>query len=105
MVKTLQNDLLPYFEEVGLPKVHGVNFNDPNKKVTYTSSNHKKCEFLTPNPNYDPSGNNPIENATTYSQLNCQFFTCLNTGFYELSKIIEGYTGEDKCFCYFHKNG
>lgn len=100
-----QHELLPYFEEVGLPKVHGVNFNDPDKKAfqPYKSHNHKNCEFLTPNPNYDPSGNSPIENGALYSKLNCQFFTCFNGGFYELSNIIEGYTGEDKCFCFFHK--
>ena len=103
--RTKQKELLPYFEELCLPKVHGVNFNDPNRKVVYphTNHNHKKCEFLTPNPNYDPSGNNPIEKGTQYSELNYKFFTCFNGGYYQLSNIITDYTGEDKCFCYFHK--
>jgi hypothetical protein len=101
-----QEELLPYFEEIGLPQVHGVNFIDPNKKLyqSYSNTSHfKKCEYLTPNPNFDASGNNIIEQATTYSQLNCKFFTCLNNGFYQLNTIIEGYTGENKCLCYYHK--
>ena len=102
--RTKQKELLPYFEELGLPKVHGVNFNDPNRKANQSySSKIIKCDFLTPNPNYDPSGNNSIEKGTQYSQLNCKFFTCLNSGYWQLSNIIEGHTGEDKCFCYFHK--
>ena len=103
--RSRQKDLLQYIEDFGLPKIHGVNFNDPNRKASpqYTSHTHKPCEFLTPNINYDPSGNNPIEKGTPYSQLNCQFHTCLNTGYYQLSIFIQGYTGEDKCVCYFHK--
>jgi hypothetical protein len=98
-----QKDLLQYIEDLGLPKIHGVNFNDPNRKSVCTTSHYQKCEFLTPNPNYDASGNNPIEKATQYSQLNCQFFTCINNGFYQLSQFIPGHSGEDKCFCYYHK--
>ena len=104
--RSKQAELLPYFEEVGLPQVHGVNFIDPNKKscASYSSTiPYKKCEYLTPNPNYDASGNNAIEQATTYSQLNCKFFTCLSYGHYQLNSIIEGYTGENKCLCYYHK--
>ena len=101
-----QTELLPYIEEIGLPKIHGVNFNDPNRKASYTcfsNNNNITCDYLTPNPNYDPSGNNPIEKATTYSHLNCKFFTCLNSAYYQLSNIIEGHTGDDKCLCYIHK--
>lgn len=101
-----QYELLPYFEEVGVPHVHGVNFIDPNKKSCQSylnTSQNKKCDYLTPNPNYDPSGNIMIEQAPIYSQLNCKFFTCLNYGNYQLNTIIEGYTGENKCLCYYHK--
>jgi len=100
-----QKELLPYFEEIGLPKVNGVNFNDLSKKTikSYSTDKMSKCSYLTPNPIYDPSGNNPIEMALPYSKSNCQFFTCLSNGFYQLSNLIEDYDGEDKCVCYYHK--
>jgi len=100
-----QKELLPYFKEIGLPKVHGVNCNDINKKPikSYSTDELNKCSYLTTNPNYDPSGNNPIEKAPPYSKSNCQFFTCLNNGFYQLSGLIVNYDGEDKCVCYCHK--
>jgi hypothetical protein len=98
-----QQELLPYYEEIGLPKIHGVNFIDPNRKKYQASLNNQytKCEYLTPNPKYDPSGNEHIEKATEYCQLNCKFFTCLNNAYFKISDFIEGYE-ENKCYCYFH---
>jgi hypothetical protein len=100
-----QQELLLYHEEIGLPKIHGVNFIDPNRKKYQASLNNQytKCQYLTPNPKYDPSGNEHIEKATEYCQLNCKFFTCLNNAYMKISDFIEGYNGEEKILCYSHK--
>ena len=100
-----QTELLPYYEGLGLDKVHGVNFIDVNRKTgqPYSSHNYTKCDYLSPNPNYDPSGNNPIKKGTIYSNQNCEFFTCSYHGFYQINQFIEGYIGEDLCLCYSHK--
>ena len=54
--------ILPYYEELGLPKVNGVNFYDPNIKSSSTnpsSSNYShKCEYKLPNQNFDDSETN-----------------------------------------------
>lgn len=42
--------VLPYYEELGLPKVNGVNCHEPPTKVGY-----KPCEYQVPNTNYNPS--------------------------------------------------
>ena len=101
-----QTELLPYYEELGLPKVHGVNFIDPDKKykISNTLSKYNKCEYLTVNPLFDPSGNDPIEQGSKYHQQNCKFFSCCYSGYYKISKYIDGYIGEDKSVCYLHKN-
>ena len=106
-----QNGLLPYYEEFGLPKTHGVNYIDVNykppslynslKQVTY------KCEFLIPNNNYcvvndietyDVSGAHIYaddENAN--SDANCKFCTCPMYG-----TKLNAY-GDDKAYCIGHK--
>jgi hypothetical protein len=106
-----QNGLLPYYEEFGLPKTHGVNYIDVNykppslynslKQVTY------KCEFLIPNNNYsvvndietyDVSGADVYaddENANC--EANCKFFTCPMYG-----TKLNAY-GDEKAYCIGHK--
>ena len=39
-----QTGLLPYYEELGLPKLHGVNYLDPNKK-SYSFNNNYHIEI------------------------------------------------------------
>jgi len=100
-----QKELLPYYEELGLPLVHGVNYIDPNNKIkpAYTYNNHySPCQYLTPNPQYDPSGNNPVE-TDNINQGNCKFFKCLSYSHYQISDYITNYTGECIKVCYAHK--
>ena len=59
--RTKQKGVLPYYEELGLKKINGVNDINPftsNKSSSYT---YKTCEFISLNTLYDPSGNNPTE--------------------------------------------
>ena len=97
--------LLPFYEELGLAKVHGVNFIDPNfKSSTAQKKSFISCQFLTPNEKYDPSGNNPEEiNLSNFG--NCKFHQCFNSGtpfiLYNNSENQE--VIDDKNYCWKHK--
>jgi hypothetical protein len=79
-----QNGILPYYEDMGLPKVTGVNY-----IVEY-----KKCEYLFPNPLFDPTID---ENEIT----NKKFLggSCKHEG----TKITSIVIDDEKCYCYNHK--
>lgn len=102
-----QKGLLPYYEELNLAKIHGVNFIDINIKShsnSSYSSNYKTCEFLTYNINFDVNGNNPVE-TTADNSGNCKFTKCFHLG----SQInYSGYNqgenyGDEKHYCWNHK--
>jgi len=105
-----QKGLLPYYEELGLSKIHGVNYIDPNVKINYNSSynsNYKTCEFIYLNENYDPSGNNPSE-FNSNNCGNCKFIKCFNMGsqinYYNGITNTEGENfGDEKFYCWTHK--
>ena len=101
--RSKQAGVLPYYEELGLKEVPGVNALMVVR--TNTSSSFSKCEYLTSNPNFDISGNNPIEQANSNTGLNCKFYKCMHYG----SQIgihqhtqVENY-GDTKYYCWTHK--
>ena len=101
-----QKGLLPYYEELNLAKIHGVNFIDINIKSQTSShnSNYKTCEFLTYNINFDASGNNPVETSTN-NLGNCKFTKCFHLGSqinYNAYNEGENY-GDEKHYCWNHK--
>ena len=96
--------VLPYYPELGFPKIEGVNNINPNYKV-YNGSNYKQCQFLIPNSAFDPNGNNVLETSQGNAG-NCKFHICFHMG----SKINFQYGvesgenyGDDKYYCYTHK--
>jgi hypothetical protein len=91
--------LLPYYEDLNLEKVHGVNYIDENKNYKYTTNSYKPCEYLTENVNYDASGNEPIESSVDTS-LNCKFIKCMLYG-NKIHNLLN--FGDEKCYCYLHK--
>ena len=98
--------VLPYYEELGLPKIDGVNYVNPNyKSQTHTSSYYKTCQFLTPNPNFNPVGENASE-TNAYNNNNCKYFLCFHMGskinFQYGQETGENY-GDDKYYCWNHK--
>jgi len=101
-----QKELLPYYEELNLLKINGVNFYDPTsciKNNIYTS--YKKCEFLTPNANYDSNVNNKVETSPSNSG-NCKYLTCWNMGTkinYKYGTIQGENYGDYKHYCCNHK--
>lgn len=100
------NGVLPYYEELNLPKLDGVNYIDPNYKVyTNSSSYYKPCQFLTPNPNFKPYGPNVCE-TSQHNNGNCKFHLCFHSGtkinYHYGEEIGENY-GDDKYYCWTHK--
>ena len=105
-----QTKLLPYYEELGLSKIHGINYINPNYTPPISvSSNYKKCDFLTLNPNFDASGNNIVEigDYTGISNCNCKFYKCCHLGSqinYCNNGITEGNNfADEKYYCWNHK--
>jgi len=92
---------LPYYQELGLPKIHGVNYFDPN--IVYSKSNDsiynvQKCEFLIPNPGFDPTGDEDMDpSGNDIFDSNCKFFKCPKYG-----TQLNCY-GDEKYYCYSHK--
>jgi hypothetical protein len=74
--------LLPYYEELGLPKIHGVNC-----EISNSLSIHQKCSYLTLNLNYDPT--NPTD------EFNPEFIKCN----YNSSHLN---CGDNKYYCWNH---
>ena len=101
-----QKGVLPYYEEFGLEKLHGINYINPNYKSFNTSAGYyKTCQFITPNPLFDPSGNNILETDKTNSG-NCKFLKCFVLGsqinYYH--GIVEGLNyGDENYYCWTHK--
>ena len=70
-----QTGVLPYYEELGLNKINGVNYIDPNIKTHKSSynSNYNTCEFLIQNVFFDPK--EPVDtDPANYG--NCKFLKC-----------------------------
>jgi hypothetical protein len=99
-----QSFVLPYYEDLGLAKINGVNFYDSDLMVQ--SHNYNVCNYLTPNISYDPSGNNPKEFMVN-SNDNGKYYKCLSIGTkinYNKSGTNNTNYSDDKYYCYCHKN-
>ena len=98
--------VLPYYEELGLPKIDGVNYVNPNYKTqTHTSSYYKTCQFLTHNPNFNPDGENASETIAGNGG-NCKYFLCYHMGSkinFQYGKETGENYGDDKYYCWNHK--
>ena len=96
-----QKGLLPYYQDLGIEKTHGVNYINPYAKNNVTQKNYKICEYIKNNPNYDPSGNDPIE-TNKHNIGNCKFHVCLTIGSQINYGTSENY-GDEKNYCWYHK--
>ena len=69
-----QTELLPYYEELGLKKVNGVNYFDPNIKQSnsYIYNNSEKCKYQVKNLNFDET--------EPETEMNKKYYTC-NIGY------------------------
>jgi hypothetical protein len=100
------NGVLPYYEELGLPKIEGVNNINPNYKQHNYGSNYKQCQFLTPNPNFNPNGGNVFETIAG-NNGNCKYYLCFHMGstinFQHGQQTGDDNYGDDKYYCWTHK--
>ena len=83
--RTKQYGVLPYYEELGLPKINGVNTLEKEKK--------NLCEYSIPNLNFNPM----LPEDETIG--NSKEIICLNAG----SKIVGKNYGDEKNYCSYHK--
>lgn len=95
--RTKQKGVLPYYEEMCFPKINGVNYINP--LAISKSTSYKKCEFVSLNTLYDPSGNNP-EEFNLNNSGNFKFIKCIHIG----TQLVysENY-GDEKHYCWHHK--
>jgi hypothetical protein len=98
--RTKQKGVLPYYEDLGFPKINGVNdiIFSIGSKNSYSC--YKPCEYLKTNPEFDPSGNEPVE-TNKLNKGNCKFHICFSSGT-QLGYGYENY-GDEKYYCWSHK--
>jgi len=103
-----QTGLLPYYEELGVSKVNGVNYICPNylSQNNYHSKTkqHKCCQFLTPNPDFNPDGEGAVE-TNEFSDENCKFFKCSKFGSQICKNDIKllNIENDELYYCWVHK--
>lgn len=100
-------EVLPYYEDLGLAKVNGVNYIDINNvSESYYNGiyKHKLCEFIKPNIFFNPESKNIIE---FYKQgLNiedCKSIKCNYLGT-QLSNYYNHDYNDEKFYCHQHKS-
>ena len=95
-----QNNMLPYYEELGLKKVNGVNFFDIS--IKYNKYHNFKCAFKIPNSNFDV---NSPESETNQKLSNCHSYCSTSKiMMYNLLNPSQPITyGDDNYYCYYHK--
>lgn len=104
-----QHGLLPYYEELNLPKTCGVNYiehnYDPDTDFVPSSHQYKKCEHLSPNIFFNVCSQNISEVYNDNLVLeDCKYIKCKFMG----TQINYGNTGldnygDDKFYCWTHK--
>jgi len=95
--------LLPYYEELGLGKVNGVNFYDPYLNYSVSDSIYisHKCEYKWINNNYDPT---KPESQTNSKYLSCGYCNGTQISVHNYKNPSQSITYNDnKYYCYTHK--
>jgi hypothetical protein len=99
-----QSELIPYYEELGLQKINGVNYFDPNIKTNYIqnyNSNQEICKFKQPNPNFDET---KPETDTNKKYLYCFNYYTSKISIYNNENPHQPINyNDDNCYCYYHK--
>ena len=97
-------ELLPYYEDLGLEKINGVNFYDPNLKQPSNYNPYKthKCEFQYPNPNYNSNEEESDVNAKYLNNLCGHYHGVQIKVFNKLNPSQPITYGDNKYYCYTH---
>ena len=99
--RSKDNKLLPYYEELGLPKVNGVNFYDPKNIDSKPTQNYsQKCEYQLSNVNFDES---KPESETNKKNILCGKIYATKISVYNPENPSEPINyGDTKCYCWQH---
>jgi hypothetical protein len=87
--RNVQDELLPYYEYLGYPKEHGVNFYDINKSI------HGYSDFI------DPNNQCQYQIVTFDSSGNSHSYQCNHYGYIHIS--LKNKYNVDTKYCYNHK--
>lgn len=101
-----QDKLLPYYEELGLSKVHGVNFYDPNLKIKQPTCNHdvEQCMYKFPNEHFNPNIPESVENSKYLMNMKCSHYYGTQIQLYNHLNESHPITyGDNNFYCYTHK--
>jgi hypothetical protein len=94
-----QQGVLPYYQELGLKKVNGVNFYDPDYKQYYMYS---KCEYVYPNENYDTNQPESDENLPYLINTKCHLYGFPIAVYNSQNPYQPINYGDSKHYCYIH---
>lgn len=99
-----QTTLLPFYEELGLEKVNGVNFYDPTIKEPIYHSKGEKCSYKYPNEQFDPSKPESETNPKYKNNIKCNHYYATQIQIAD-SKNQWQYKnfGDNNFYCYNHK--
>ena len=101
-----QQYILPYYEELGLKKVNGVNFYDPTLKQSQSNNTwiSHKCEYQFPNQNYDPTKPESETNSKYLNNTSCGHYNGTKIAILNIATPGQLTTYDDtKYYCYTHK--
>jgi hypothetical protein len=100
-----QEGTLIYYEELGLQKVNGVNFYDPNlKQSSHSIYTSHKCEFKWPNQNYNPTKPESQLNSKYLNYQSCGHYHGTQISIYNNENPSQPITyGDTHYYCYTHK--
>lgn len=100
-----QTTLLPFYEELGLAKVNGVNFYDPTIKQTINNySKGEKCSYKYPNENFDPSQPESESNSKYNHNIKCAHYYATQIKLYNSENPLHPINyGDVNHYCYSHK--
>ena len=99
-----QTKILPFYEDLGLEKVNGVNYYDPNIKEHIYHSRGEKCSYKYPNENYDPSKPESASNLKYNHNIKCSHYFATQIQILNSKNPSQYITyGDENYYCYSHK--
>ncbi len=100
-----QTTLLPFYEELGLAKVNGVNYYDPNIKYKPVRASNKgePCSYKHPNQDFDPS-KPESETNSKYTNKKCPHYYATKIQIFSAHDPSQYVNyGDENNYCYGHK--
>ena len=102
-----QSGVLPYYDDLGLKKINGVNFFDPNiifnNNYSHTNYNNK-CKYKFPNQNFDHTQPESNTNQKYIQNLSCGYHYASPISNYNPQNPSQPITyGDTTNYCYTHK--